>query len=383
MKVFGVIGEFDPFHEGHRYLLEKTRGETGCDVCVSVMSGDFTERGLPASDDKWNRSRKAVENGVDLVIEIPAVFVLSGAGNFAKAGVGILEGLGCVDTIAFGTESGDLKELRKAAEILKACGSGEETSERDTEISRLITDGIKKGMNYPLARMNAVKTLYPDFDTLLLELPNNILALEYLNNIIKIKPFTTKRVGAGHTETATALRKKIRSEKPGYYERMDRNYFNLLEAAMIRTPAEEAEKIYASGGGLPYKAEKAARGSSDLEDLIDGIKSKAYTRTRVQRYLAELLMGIEKDDVENAALYARVLAFDKKGAELLKYIRKNELASIPVITNINRYRSSGNADEQVMSTLAKDIEASDFYNIITERDLYLESDYVKIPDISV
>jgi cytidyltransferase-like protein len=378
-----VIGEFDPFHEGHRYLLEKTREETGLDLCVSVMSGDFTERGLPASEDKWIRSRRAVENGVDLVLEIPAVFVLSGAGNFARAGAGILEGIGCVDTIAFGTESGDMSELKEAAGILKACEADGAETGSGSDLGRLITEGVKQGMNYPLARMNAVKQLYPDFDTTLLELPNNILALEYLNFIEKAKPFTIKRVGAGHTETATALRKKIRSEKPEYYSRMDRNYFSLLEAQLIRTPAEEAERIYASGGGLAYRAKQEARGCTDLEGLIDGIKSKAYTRTRVQRYLAELLLDIEKSTVDGAALYGRVLAFNERGAKLLKYIRKNELATIPVITNINRYRASDGADPAVVSTLGKDIEASDFYNIITERDLYLESDYVKIPDISV
>ena len=145
---------------------------------------------------------------------------------------------------------------------------------------------------------------------------------------------------------------------------------------------EEADELYSAGGGLGSRAVRYARESDSLEALISNVKTKAYTRTRVQRLLAQAALGIDREAASGNGLYARVLAFNDRGAALLKEIKKKECASIPVITNVNRYRSSGDADPDVVKTLEIDRRAADFYNIITEEDLYNQSDYVKMPYMS-
>ena len=220
MKTFGVIAEYDPFHQGHAYLLEEARRELKADACVSVMSGDFTERGMPALENKWIRAEKAVKNGVDLVLELPAVFVLAGAGEFARAGVKILEGMGLVDAIAFGSESGDIEELEKAAELVKASDDG-----LAGELTRRL---VRQGFTYPKARLEAMREAFPDFDADVLLGPNNILGIEYMKNLTTMSAFTVKRQGGSHVETATMLRKQAREADPARFARMDKNYYDLL-----------------------------------------------------------------------------------------------------------------------------------------------------------
>ena len=168
MKSLGIIAEFNPFHQGHQYLIDKAMEETGSDVCVAVMSGNFTQRGIPAVQDKWTRAEAAVKQGVNLVVELPVVFSCSSAEYFARGGVDILEGFGCIDRIAFGSESGDIGELRRAADFLLRF---------DREIHQKVQALVKAGEVYPKARQRAVEQIGGDFDLSALREPNNICLL--------------------------------------------------------------------------------------------------------------------------------------------------------------------------------------------------------------
>ena len=367
MKSLGIIAEFNPFHRGHQYLIEKAVVETGAEVCVAVMSGDFTQRGTPAAADKWTRAAEAVKNGVNLVVELPAVFACSSAEYFAKGGVEILEGFGCVDYIAFGSESGDLDGLKRIADFLLR---------RDREIHEQIQKALKRGESYPRARLKAVRQLDSAFDDSLLREPNNILAVEYLKQLRSIEPYTTKRSGEGYHQCASKLREKLREEEPERFRARERIYWQLVSARVLQAEEQRLAQLFSAGEGLGNKLKGEIRFASSSEQLIQRIKSKAYTHSRISRLLTQALLDIDRETVTQGRSYIRVLAFDAAGAAFLKEVKKKECASLPILTNINR---EAGRHPQIENTLKKDILASDMYNLIVGQDLYAFSDYVARP----
>lgn len=371
MKSLGIIAEFNPFHQGHRYLITKAMKDTGSDVCVAVISGDFVQRGMPAVYDKWTRAQEAIKNGVNLVVEMPTVFACNSAEYFAEGGVGILEGFGCIDTIAFGSENGDLEELAAAADFLK---------KRDSELHRRIAELAKEGFAYPRARQQAVQELNPDFDEDLIKEPNNILAVEYLKQIKTMKPYTLKRRGYGYHQSATMIRKEMREENPEHFQRLDRSYWELVGAKILQTDSKRLEQVFSAGAGLGNKLKNEIRYVSSTEQLIERIKSKAYTYSRISRLLTHILLDIDEEAVAGSCKYIRILALDDVGAKFLKEMRKKECAKLPVITNINKEIRDY---PEIEATLNKDILASDMYNIITKKDLYDYSDYIMKPYIDI
>ena len=194
MKITGIVAEFDPFHNGHKYLVEQARG-SGSTHIVSVMSGSFLQRGKCASADKFSRARAAVLGGVDLVVELPQVFACSSAKRFAEGAVGVLEGFGCVDELFFGSECGDADALSSLADDI---GS----DDVKTEIKRFAAEG----MSYPAALKQAVSAVCGDISCLL-DGANNTLALEYIKALKRINskmmPSTVKRSGAAHDSAET------------------------------------------------------------------------------------------------------------------------------------------------------------------------------------
>ena len=195
MFLAGIISEYNPFHYGHAALIKKTR-QNGATHIVAVMSGNFVQRGEPAVLSKWARTRQALENGVDLVVELPLPWALSGAEKFALGGVSLLDAMG-TDIISFGSETGDIKSLKKAADILQS-----------RSFSEAIKKELKNGNTFAKARQNAVLSLFDSKTAELLSSPNNILGIEYIKSIDKLKskiePFTTKRVGAAHDKIGRA-----------------------------------------------------------------------------------------------------------------------------------------------------------------------------------
>ena len=355
MKCFGVAAEFNPFHDGHAYLIDKVKEMTGSRCCIAAMSGDFTQRGEPAVFDKWERAAKAVEQGADLVVEIPQVYACSSAEFFARGAVSVLAGLGICDFIAFGSECGDIEVLKSMAKCI---------NEHEGEINSTAESLLKEGVSYPKAREQAVKALMPD--KTITPGPNDILAIEYLRQDLgNMVPVTVKRTGAGHNETASGIRKTLYADMP---QRFDDK--------IAVTPADELERYAQSENGLGNKLKKELRYADSLEDLIDRVKSKAYTRTAITRLLTHVLLGIGNDEMTDA-FYARVLAMNDTGAEALKLARKNELSTIPVLSNLTK-------DMKLLNDLQKrmisfDITAADVYNIVTGSNLYANSDHVKSP----
>lgn len=366
MKSIGIIAEFNPFHQGHQYLIEKVKKETGAEVCVSVMTGNFTQRGTPAIFDKWTRAQSAIEKGVNLVVELPAIYSCNSSDFFAKGGVEILEALGC-DYIAFGSECGDIDTLLEAAHFIS---NNYDLLQED--IRKLTNSGI----SYPRARQQVINNMDVNFDVSLISEPNNILALEYIRHATKIKPYTIKRRGYGYHQSATLIRDEMLNENPEKFRQLKDNYWKMVCARIMQMTPFQLEEIYSAGSGLGNKLKKEIRYASSREKLIEGVKSKAYTYSRISRYLTQILLNIDKNAVYHGGNYIRILATDEIGRKFLKEAKKSDNITLPVITNVNKDMPS---DEDIKGTFEIDILATDMYNMITERDLYDFSDYVKKP----
>lgn len=411
MKSVGIIAEYNPLHNGHIYQLEKSKEITDASIVVAAISGNFTQRGEPTILDKWTRAEIAVKSGINLVVEIPVVYCCNSAEYFAKGGVEILEAMGVLDYISFGAETGNVNQLIKISEFIK---SGGET------LKTKIEEHLKNGNSYPRARQQALEELMESqklmksVDLKIIESPNNILAIEYLKQIKTLKPIAIQRFGAGHLETqmdncknnsgveiasASQVRQmifngnKISNFVPKVTELAineikinineenrlfigAENYYKLLTAKVLEKTNEELQNIFGANEGLGNKIKNEIRYSGNLKDLMDGMKSKRYTYTRITRLMSQILLGITKDSVLNARNYIRILAFDAKGAALLKKIKNEKLFKLPIITNINKDLKDF---PEIKATIEKDILATDIYNLILGKDLYNNSDYIKRP----
>lgn len=348
-------------------MIEEARRAAGADAVIAVMSGSFVQRGEPAAFDKWTRAEEAVRNGVSLVVELPVVFACSSAEYFARGGIGVLEGFGCIDYLAFGSESGDLAPLQRAASFL---------SSHEEALHRQVSALMKTGMSYPRARQEAAENLGGDLDLSAVSEPNNILAVEYLRHLKRIEPWTVKRQGLGHHSSASQIRADLAEADPDRWNARQQAYWQMAAAAVLRADLSELEEILSAGGGLSDKLKKEIRYASSVEELLARLKSKTYTHTRVRRMLAQTLLGIDRQSVRQAQLYIRVLAFDEIGAAFLRNVKKRECAGLPLLTSVNRGLQE---HPEIQATLEKDILAADLYNLITGRDLYSCSDYVKGP----
>jgi len=388
LKCVGVIAEYNPFHNGHQYHVEQSRQLTGADVVIAVMSGNFTQRGEAAIADKWTRAELAVKGGVDLVVEMPVVSACSHASQFARSGVNILQNLGA-DFISFGSECGSLELLQSVASRL---------SDKRLILESSIEKTLKEGLSWPRARQEAMKEFLTEEELAVLAEPNNILALEYLKYMDRAKPVTVKREGTGYHEMAASggfasagfIRKQLADGEDvspfmpevlaGFDEESlkarDRALFQMTAHKILTTPAEELDQIMSGDEGLGNLAKKVIRSCSSLDELAEALKSKRYTRTRVQRFTAQILLGIRREDVNQAKDYVRVLAFNEKGSRYLKQVKKAGICSLPIITNINKELE--NAPETAR-TIHFDILASDVWNVAAGKDMYKHSDFVESP----
>ncbi len=367
MRAVGVIAEFNPFHDGHRYLLDRALDETGADLAVAVMSGPFTQRGSYALPDKWSRAADAVNAGFGLVLEIPPSRACASAQIFAEGGVMILEKLGGVEWIAFGSETGNTERLLEASFFLE--------SHRE-DIRRYIRDFTRDGMNYPSARERAVLKIDPGFDTGLLSGPNDILALEYISRLKNMKPLAVKRSGAGHLESSTEFRNKIRAADPGDWMLSEKRYFALVQKSVLSMSDYELDALPGSAAGLGRKLKKEIRRASGLDELVSLVKSKAFTSTRVRRLLACAVLGIRADEAGLTQPLAKILALNGKGAAFLRENQKTGRGSLPVISNLSKEAED---HPELSRTLGRYISAQDLWCIIRGKSLYDMSDLVKSP----
>lgn len=383
MNAVGIVAEYNPFHCGHKYQLDKVRTLTAHDAVAVVMSGNFVQRGEPAIMDKWTRAEMAIQSGADLVIEIPTYFCLAEASSYARVAILLLQGLGCVDTIAFGSGYGDEKNLRDASDFLR---------DNSSEIGARIGGLIKEGFNYPRARQLSAEELGANDSTIrLLNSPNDALALEYLLAWEGARFAAIKRDEHSATVLRSMLMKgeDIRGEVPKCCaEAVYRKYtprelaeklqkravrlFELARYAVLERDIDVMEEAPQGGEGLSNRLKKAARSATNLDDMILMTKSKRYTYTRISRFIMQILIGIRrKDNIEPERI--RVLGFNRRGRILLNYIKKYELNTLPIVTNINKTRSQ--------EYFELDIRATDVYNMIAGRDLRKFSERIMSPII--
>ncbi len=385
-KCVGITAEYNPFHNGHLYHLEQSKLATGAQISVAAMSGNFVQRGHMAICSKWERAEAAVKCGIDLVVEIPTVFACNSAPVFASAAVEILENLGA-DWISFGSESGNIEELKEISRAM---------NEKEPLIEKLVREKVKEGLSYPRARRDAVALILGDEKADLLDLPNNILAIEYLKRIQNAKPVTVKRQGPGYNElepcedmaSASAIRSMLKISKnvetltPEPSTEMlkkalhpsEDKIFQIICAKVLTSSREELDRVFAGGEGLGNKLKNEIRKASAYDQLIQRLKSKRYTRTRIERFISHVLLDIGAPDLYPN--YIRVLAFNKAGSRYLKEVKKKGICSLPIITNINKDAQN---DVALMSAIEKDILATDIFNLASGRNLYDESDYVRMP----
>lgn len=363
MIVNGIIAEYNPFHNGHRYHLEQTKKETGADYTVIVLSGNFTQRGEPALIDKFTRAGMALENGADLVVELPISHAASSAEYFARGGVSILNGLNVVDFLCFGSECGDVKILTEIAKILL---------EEPKEFSKDLRSAQRAGFSYPAARNRALVDYCPSLaqNESVLTSPNNILGIEYIKALLHtdspIQPVTIRRAGADYHDrrfgsdfcSALALRQAILSGQAleSLAAQMPESSYRLLKESLEKTPALCSDDfsnmlLYKLLSEQDMSYDRYLDVSPDLSDRIhnslkefsgysgfcDLLKTKNMTYTRISRCLLHILLNMmDEEKLSYGTLgevpYARVLGFRREAQPLLSLIK--EKSKIPFITKL-------------------------------------------------
>lgn len=348
MKIAGIICEYNPFHNGHKYHIEQTRSLYDATHIIAVMSGNFTQRGDIAIIDKYKRAKTALENGVDMVIELPVAFALSSAEQFAQGAVHILNSLGCVDLLSFGSECGNIKLLEETA------GAVFYAQESSTFMGHM-----KRGATYPVALQKTIEEYYTDDIIETLATPNNTLAVEYikaLNQIgSSITPVTIKRYGAAHDSdktdintilSASELRKRIVNGEDNSALLPPSDFSNTADLmrlenailAKLRTMSKaEIEKVPNVMLGLENRIYKSARVAASLPELLGLIKSKRFTMARIRRIILSAFLGITKNDLKNMPAYVRILGMNDKGKEILSACN----CKLPVNTSLMPLLKSG------------------------------------------
>ena len=408
-KVVGIIAEYNPFHNGHSYHIQNTKAQTGADFVVAVMTGNFTQRGNTSVINKWEKTKMALNGDADLVIELPTIYSVSSAENFANGAVKILNELGIVDTISFGMEADDISTLNNIANVLV---------NEPPEYKAILEHELSKGNSFPKARENALMMYLNDIKRYanVVKGSNNILAIEYLKALKKQKssivPFGVKREKVYYNSTkiideyasATGIRNLLLHNQLEEVRKVmpSKSYSILLNnlrqgTYVLDIIAYNDEIIYKLRSmtvkqianlpdvseGLEYLIKEVSNKTNNLIELINGIKSKRYTQTRIQRILLYALLGITKKDMEMSKKitpYTRVLGCSEKGKILLSQIN----SKAKVITSLKKYEVS-NKDKRFcigkQKTLNRMLEidkmATDIYTIGYKKDSKAGLDYTK------
>lgn len=420
MKTAGIIAEYNPFHNGHAYQIQRTRELTGCNYVIVVMSGNFTQRGCPSITDKHTRAEMALLAGADLVLELPVLYACASAEIFALGGISLLHKLGVVDALSFGSECGEAEPLLQVAQLLL-----DESPEFKKELKTL----LKSGYSYPKARALALIShgILPE----LIQTPNNILGIEYCKALLRlhspIMPLTIKRIGSGFHETtlaaystnecsplqpspdkvynfhpvsataqayssASAIRKigerlqapedvkKLEGHLPATSLSLLQDSFgrtfpisaddcsHLLHYKLLTDSVEHLVTYLDVSSDLADKYRNSLRSFDGFTSFSEKIKSKDLTQTRINRSLIHILLNIKKADLHlqmNGEIvhYARILGFRKHAAPLLNAIKKN--TSVPLISKLSDARHFLSNDG--MSMLNQDILAAHIYDSIVQQ----------------
>ncbi len=360
----GIIAEYNPFHNGHAFHIQKAKELAQADYCIVAMSGDFVQRGAPAIYDKYTRTAMALSCGADLVLELPSVFSSSSAEDFAACGIALLNRLGVVDSVCFGSECGDVEKLSSIAAIL----AGE-----PPVYTEHLRKELKKGATFPEARNSALinSGIIKKEDAFLLTSPNNILGIEYCKALYRqkssINPVTIARKGSGYHDSILApgifgsasgirrflkenpdadmLSEQVLSQIPDFVKPImvkgcpmfPDDFSTLLNTSLLRLSYEgvQYQQFADVSGELAARIARQLPDYLPFEEKISALKTRQYTYTRISRALLHLVLGITSDQVISGrkagyAPYARVLGFRKASAGLMGQIKKR--GSIPLIT---------------------------------------------------
>ncbi len=388
MSIIGIVCEFNPFHNGHKHLIDSVKKEN--DIVVAVMSGNFVQRGEPAIFPKDLRTRVALENGVDIVLELPFLYATASAEIFAFNAVKILNSFGC-DKIAFGAENPDLNKLNLAVEII--CNNA-----FDERITTYLTEGI----SYPTARQKAFDDYNLDFD---ISTPNNILAIEYLKAIKKqnanIEPIIVNRIGAGYNDncavdsiaSATHIRSLIYDKKEfeiyvpdnsiTLYDEylnsgvfVDLEKYNLSAITLLRSKINKnLSNIANMSEGLENRILTEIKANSNINDIFDNVKTKRFTHSRIRRALVSTMFEVEKKHLEIEAPYCRLLGFNKYKAIQMGELAKN--SKMPFVVNYSDIQKLNDENTNIVFDFEE--KSTDFYNLILEKSFKCGTEKTRAP----
>ncbi len=409
MKTIGIIAEFNPFHLGHKYLIDKCKRDLGADKVVIVMSGDFVQRGAPAVMNKFSRATMALKSGADLVLELPVYYSLGSAEYFAEGAISVLEGLGCVDYLCFGSEFPDLHRLDLIADVLHS---------EPASYKKTLSDSLKAGLPFPSACSRALSAALgsdfassDDFDySHLFSSPNCILAIEYLKALKRrkssITPYTLQRVGqpyhsleAGIIPSASWIRERILSGTSIYVKNsaevllantmpedairevtsycglfLNSNDFSeLIHYRLIMERDEGYTKYQDVSRDLSNKILKNLDSFESISGFCSSLKSKEIVYARISRCLMHIMLGITADHMSEYkkagyTSYCRVLGFTESAVELMRVMKNS--SKIPVIT---RPKDAGKISDPLQKRLFEEtLRASTIYNMISSNEIVSE-----------
>lgn len=375
MSVIGIICEFNPFHNGHKYLIDTVKKDG--DVVVCVMSGNFVQRGEPAIFPKDIRVKSALLNGADVVLELPFVYATASAEIFASSAVDILNAFGC-DKIAFGTENTSLEQLENAVAVLHSVNFDEK-----------IKTYLEKGVNYPTARQKAFDEYECECD---ISTSNNILALEYISAIKKkhynITPLVVNRKGAGYNDnsavgefaSATHIRNLINENadfskyvpenaceiyktalENGYY--LNAEKYNIAALSLLRSLSLDKSNIANMAEGLENRITTAVKTSYGLQEIYDKVKTKRFTHSRIRRAVLSSVFGVTVDDLKIKVPYCRMLGFNRDISSKMGELAKN--STVPFVVNYSDISALNSKDALRIFELEN--KSSDLYNLSLQK----------------
>ncbi len=393
MKISAIISEYNPFHNGHKYLAEQLR-INGSSHIISIMSGSFVQRGDCAAADKYSRAKMAVCSGIDLVLELPVIYSCASAERFSYGAVYILDSCGCINELCFGSECGNITTLKELALLSDS-----------SDFTQRIISYKTKGYSHPRAVEQALRDSHSDSLADVLKGANNTLAAEYIKALQKINstivPVTIKRIGAlhdsnylsGNIASASMIRKMLYSNDASYKQYVPESTSDIIELLkeQKRCPAQlkenersilstlrfcTSDKIRSAPDvteGLENRLYKAIKDNISIDGIIEQVKCKRYTYARISRIIMSLYLGITKYLYFTDPQYIRVLAFNKRGTEILKLMKQT--AALPVVMSPSKDINALSSDGQRL--LSADIRSTDLYGLFTPTIQNCSDDFYK------